>query len=99
VASLSFPSGHALRSALIYMTLATLLARATPNHAAKRYIIIVAAVLTCVIGLSRIFLGVHYLTDVLGGWAVGLVWALACGIIARKLQRLRWITPKEGSSI
>ena len=47
------------------------------------------------IGLSRIYVGVHYPTDVLGGWVAGSFWALCCGLIARDLQRRRVITPVE----
>ncbi len=83
----SFPSGHSMYSAIVYLTLATLLARLVPERAAKAYFVIIAMILTFLIGISRIALGVHYPTDVLGGWCAGLTWALICWLIARHLQK------------
>jgi undecaprenyl-diphosphatase len=93
VSSPSFPSGHSLLSAVVYLTLGVLLARATSDRRAKTYFIALAATITVLIGLSRIYLGVHYPSDVLGGWVVGLIWALLCGGVARELQRRRMIRP------
>ena len=87
VGSPSFPSGHSLLSAVVYLTLGVLLARVTADRATKIYFMLLAAMLTCLIGLSRIYVGVHYPTDVIGGWVAGLFWALVCGVIARELQR------------
>jgi undecaprenyl-diphosphatase len=83
----SFPSGHAMLSAVIYLTLGALLAQVVQRRASRIYFLTVAMVLTFLIGLSRIYLGVHYPTDVLAGWAVGLAWALFCWLVARQLQR------------
>jgi undecaprenyl-diphosphatase len=82
----SFPSGHALMSAVVYLTLGTLLAQLCPRWRERIYVITVAGVLTALIGLTRLYLGVHYPTDVLGGWSVGLAWALASGLVARTLR-------------
>jgi len=87
VHSPSFPSGHAMLSAVVYLTLGALLAQVVPRRADKMYFIIVAFVLTLLIGLSRVYLGVHYPTDVLAGWSVGLAWALVCWVVARYLRR------------
>jgi undecaprenyl-diphosphatase len=87
VHSLSFPSGHAMLSAVVYLTLGALLAQVVPRRLDKMYFIIVALVLTLLIGLSRVYLGVHYPTDVLAGWSVGLAWALLCWVVARYLRR------------
>lgn len=95
VSSPSFPSGHSLLSAVVYLTLGVLLARVTPDRSAKIYFVALAATFTCLIGLSRIYAGVHYPSDVVGGWVVGLLWALGCGVIARELQRHHVIKPEE----
>lgn len=85
--SASFPSGHALLAASTYLTLGVLLARVQPNRALKAYLMFLAMLLTLIVGLSRIYLGVHWPTDVLAGWTVGAVWALICWLIAYWLQR------------
>jgi undecaprenyl-diphosphatase len=88
VASLSsFPSGHSMLSAVIYPTLGTLLARVVPRKRLKIYFMLVALTLSGLIGVSRIYLRVHYPTDVLAGWAAGLAWAAFCWSVAKYLQR------------
>jgi undecaprenyl-diphosphatase len=86
VSSLSFPSGHAMLSAITYLTIGALLTTVEREPARRGYILAVAVFLTLSIGLSRIYLGVHYPTDVLAGWAVGAAWAMACFAIARFLR-------------
>jgi undecaprenyl-diphosphatase len=82
----SFPSGHSMMSAVVYLTLAALLARIETSNAVRIYTISIAFLIVFLVGISRIFLGVHYPTDILGGWAFGLTWAMACWYIARYLQ-------------
>ena len=82
----SFPSGHAAVSAVVYLTLGALLARDTPSVAVKVYVMAVAIFLVFLIGVSRIFLGLHYPTDVLAGWSIGSAWALICWLAADRLQ-------------
>ena len=82
----SFPSGHATLSAITYLTIAALLARSQSSSKIGRYFIVLAALLTILIGISRIYLGVHYPTDVVGGWCIGAAWALGCWVLMTWLQ-------------
>jgi undecaprenyl-diphosphatase len=84
--SASFPSGHAMLSAVVYLTLGALLARVQPQRRLKVYILTMAVVLTTLVGLSRIYLGVHWPTDVLAGWIAGAAWALMAWCVAVWLQ-------------
>lgn len=77
----SFPSGHAMLAAVTYLTLGALLARSAQTRQLKVFFIGSALFLTVLIGLTRLYLGVHYLTDVLGGWGLGAAWALLCDMI------------------
>jgi undecaprenyl-diphosphatase len=86
VESLSFPSGHSMVALVIYLTLGALLARFAARRRVRVYVIGISLGLTSLIGITRICLGVHYPTDVLAGWAVGLAWALSCWLGARYLQ-------------
>jgi undecaprenyl-diphosphatase len=83
----SFPSGHALTSAAVYLTMGALLMRIAEGRLAKYYCIVIAMFVTLLVGLSRVFLGVHYPTDVLAGWAIGMSWALLCWTVERLVER------------
>jgi undecaprenyl-diphosphatase len=83
----SFPSGHSLNSAVVYLTLGSLLAGLSRQRRLKLYFFSVALLLTFLVGASRVFMGVHYPTDVLAGWCAALAWALLCGLVARRLRR------------
>jgi len=87
VLSLSFPSGHAMTSAVVYLTLGALLMRISERTVTKIYCMGIAVLVTFLVGVSRIYLGVHYPTDVLAGWLIGLSWALFCWLIERGLER------------
>ncbi len=84
--SLSFPSGHSMMSMVIYLSFAALLARIQNKRSVKIYIISIALFLSFIIGVSRIYLGVHYATDVMAGWSIGLAWAALCWLFAYYLQ-------------
>jgi undecaprenyl-diphosphatase len=87
VSSYSFPSGHAMSSAVTYLTLGALLARTQARKRIKAYLLGVAVVLTLMIGSSRVYLGVHYPSDVLAGWSLGAAWAMLCWQVERFLQQ------------
>ena len=87
--SLSFPSGHAMLSAVTYLTLGTLAARFLPERRTKIFVLGLAVLITVLVGASRIYLGVHWPSDVLAGWCAGFAWAMLCWLIARLLQRRR----------
>ena len=96
VQTYSFPSGHSMLSAAIYLTLGVLLARFVKGWRIKAYLVGVALVLTFLVGVSRVFVGVHYPTDVMAGWAAGGAWAILCWLVARYLQR-QGTVEKEGA--
>ena len=87
VMSSSFPSGHALTSAAVYLTLGALLMRIAEGRLAKYYCIATAMFVTFLVGVSRVFLGVHYPSDVVAGWLIGMSWALLCWAVERTLER------------
>lgn len=85
----SFPSGHSMMSAVTYLTLAALVARVQPTGELRAYVLAWATALVLAIGVSRVYLGVHWPTDVLAGWTAGAGWALACWLTAD------WIAPRD----
>jgi undecaprenyl-diphosphatase len=83
----SFPSGHSLISAVAYLTLGALVASGQTNLALRAYLIGLAGFLTAIVGVSRVYLGVHWPTDVLAGWTAGAAWALLCWAVGERLRR------------
>jgi membrane-associated phospholipid phosphatase len=76
VGGASFPSGHSANSAIVYLTLAGLLAQVARGSATRRFLLVAAVLLVTWIGASRVYLGVHWPSDVLAGWSFGTLWAL-----------------------
>lgn len=95
VSGTSFPSGHSMMAAVTFLTLGTLLASSQKRKRLKAYFLLLATLLTVVVGLSRVYLGVHWPTDVLAGWTAGAVWALLCWLAARWLQSRRALEPED----
>jgi undecaprenyl-diphosphatase len=91
----SFPSGHSMSAAATYLTLGALLARVQPQRRHKIYFLSLAIVIMLLVGFSRVYLGVHWPTDVLAGWAAGAVWALMCWLAAWWLTLGRRRSKKE----
>jgi len=98
VTQLSFPSGHSMMSAVVYLTQAAIIARIQKNKKIRIYILSAAIFLTLIIGISRVYLGVHYPTDVIGGWTIGLAWASFCWFVAWYLQRRNKLKKAPNSS-
>ncbi|WP_108660521.1 phosphatase PAP2 family protein [Acuticoccus kandeliae] len=94
VMSASFPSGHSMMAAITYLTLATILARIEPRRSIKAYLIFLACLLSGLVGASRVYLGVHWPTDVVAGWTAGAAWALSCWLIADWLAKRGEIEPE-----
>ena len=85
-----------MMAAVTWLTLAVMLARAEPQRRMKAYWIALAVLVTVLVGVSRVYLGVHWPSDVAAGWTLGAAWALLCGLVARWLGRRGNIEPERG---
>jgi undecaprenyl-diphosphatase len=90
----SFPSGHAMTSIVVYGTLAFLIARLAPTRWLRRLVWIVAVLVIVLVGLSRLYLGVHYPSDVLAGFVIGGAWAITCGLGMEAVRYFRTRRPR-----
>jgi undecaprenyl-diphosphatase len=91
----SFPSGHAMLSAVTFLTIGAVLARLAPSRGLKIFSIAGAVFLTLIVGFSRLYMGVHYPSDILAGWCLGAAWAVLCSAIAFKLQSIGAVEDPE----
>lgn len=87
----SFPSGHSTMSAVVYLTLAVMLAASARKLRLKIFYIVTATIIIVCVGLSRLYMGVHYPTDVAAGWSIGAAWAILCAVVADWLKDRRHI--------
>jgi undecaprenyl-diphosphatase len=90
----SFPSGHSMMAAVAYLSLGVLVARTLPQRRLKVYVLALAALVTILVGVSRVYLGVHWPTDVLAGWLAGVAWACLCMLGARWLANHGDVEPE-----
>jgi undecaprenyl-diphosphatase len=90
----SFPSGHAFTAVILYATLAYLLARLEPTRLQRRLTFVIAGIVILLVGLSRLYLGVHYPSDVLAGYVVGLAWSTVCALGIEALRYFRGRRPE-----
>ena len=95
----SFPSGHSMSSAATYLTLGAMMARVQPRRQLKVYFLALAIAVMLVVGFSRVYLGVHWPTDVLAGWAAGAIWALLCWLVAWYISQRRQPPPSAADEL
>lgn len=99
VASMSFPSGHSMMSAVAYLCLGTLLADCYQRTAIRAWILCGAVLIPLLVGVSRVYLGVHWPSDVLAGWTAGATWVLVCRVVARAAETGTTHPQRHGKNI
>jgi undecaprenyl-diphosphatase len=83
----SFPSGHALLAASTYLTLGIIVAQLMAQIKLRVFVLLLSTIVIVLVGFSRVYLGVHWPTDVLAGWTIGIVWAMLVWLIFRGLRQ------------
>lgn len=83
----SFPSGHTLLSTVFYLTLGVMLTRAFAQKRFKAFVMVCAMLIALLVGLTRVYLGAHWASDVLAGWSVGAAWAMTLWLVAYAVER------------
>lgn len=89
ISTASFPSGHATVGMLAWMVLASVAVRFVPLHRLRVFLLAAAFALAIAIGVSRVYLGVHWPSDVAAGWCLGLCWACLCWLAAHYIGARR----------
>jgi len=97
VGNASFPSGHAMLSAIVYLSLAALLAHFADRRRVRVYALAAGLIVTLIVGMSRVYLGVHWPTDVMAGWALGAAWAMLWWLIAWWVEHRPGARPRPGT--
>ncbi|UUP16406.1 phosphatase PAP2 family protein [Nitratireductor thuwali] len=91
----SFPSGHALVTMVAYLTLASLVIQFFEDRRVRAYVLAVAVFVALIVGLSRVYLGVHWPSDVAAGWALGAAWAAFSWLVMHVLRRWRMSAARD----
>lgn len=87
--SLSFPSAHATQASVVYLSIAAVVAAHETSLAGRSFLLATAAIVALAVGLSRVYFGVHWPSDVAAGWALGAAWASACWLVEARVVQLR----------
>ena len=96
--SSSFPSGHSMMSAIVYLTMGLMLSELASHRRVKVFLAVSPLIIAAAVGFSRVYMGVHYVTDVAAGWSAGIFWALLCWLIVRRCPAFRSFGPTEAVS-
>ena len=91
--SSSFPSGHSMMSAIVYLTMGLMLSEMASHRRVKVFLAVSPLAIAAAVGFSRVYMGVHYVTDVAAGWSAGICWALLCWLIVRRCSAFRSFGP------